>query len=137
MLILIVLALVASSVHGFTSFCVRTPNMSVEIDASTGHVTHMTSNAWHSTRNVAVGVSWNVSGFFSLGENSVTPTVLTTTVTPCLDGGACVVSVWTVRGQRSDASCCQNYNVSVHQTFFAQGASVGWNVTVTSAAVLP
>ena len=46
-------------------------------------------------------------------------------------------SVRTVFGQRSDASCCQDYNVSIHQTFFGQGIAVGWNVTVTSAAALP
>ena len=132
--LLITSALVASRA---SILWVSTPDLSLGVDDSTGEVARLNTSR----------LQWNVSGFALAGENGVPPIVQNVSVSPCMRAtgpAVCVDALWLVHGQKSDASCCEDYVVAVTQVFWAVPAlaaslpsALGWTVSFSSNASAP
>lgn len=122
---------------------VHTANISVAIDSVEGTITHINTTTTEFTSGEVRGIDWGLAAFASAGENDVAPTVLSVSVQPCAHGSelaVCVQSSWLVHGQTTQATCCQDYNISVSQTFWpltglaGVPGAVGWTTQFRCAS---
>ena len=125
---------------------VHTPNVSVAIDSTSGSLAHLNTSVVEPTSAATVGVSWDVVGGVSAGQNSVLPIPIAVSVEHCADpsgtggGAVCVNSTWTVHGEQPSGTCCATYSVTVLQQFWGVTAlrgpgvpsSIGWTTRFLS-----
>lgn len=117
---------------------VHSANLSASLDANSGMLFSL---------NTSSGLSLDARGSdILIGDTSATPTLLNVTVAQCgsNDDGVCVSKWLRVIAQRSNASCCQPYDVLVMMSLLPVQAqtpylpsSLAWKIDLTSAALLP
>jgi len=117
---------------------VHSTDLSAQVSPSTGQIIAL---------NSSFGLSWGLEASTLAGEPDQHPPVpFNVNVTPCIYGSlpaVCTDSDWSVVGQRSDASCCQTYQIRVSQVLWALEAlpgvpsSLGLSTNFSSQAPLP
>lgn len=118
---------------------VHSPDISVCIDSTTGQLSSLNTSWGFATPP-------DFAGSILAGQD-LRPAVSAVSASPCSHNGfpaVCINSTFKVLGERSDASCCQSYDVSVQQAVWPLAglpgpvpSALGWRVSFFSAAPQP